>query len=442
MPPKLALIFFLILIFIILKYEHKEKGCLSGTMWIPTLWLLWSCSKDLGQYLNLQTTMEAGSLPDRIFLIALSSIAVLILIHRKFLWTPHLRMNFPLIAIIGFMLISVIWSDSIPIALRRWIKVSLIIPMSFLVLSETNPLEVLLSIFKKVIYISLPLSLMLIKYFPIYGRTYHPYTGELQWTGIAGQKNGLALLCSFSIIYLFWSLLKKAKLQKKIKKEILIIDGSMILLSIYLMMGPQRNIAYSSTSLSILVIGIFQMIFSNIIIKKRGNINNKIILALLSLIIFIGSIMPFTGKVPIKEIPKLLNRDESLTGRTAIWNTLMPYAHKNLWLGYGYGSFWNSSRREQIAVSAHNGYLETILNLGIIGLALFIIFYLNYANIASKIIKNSLDAPILLLTMIFMLLIQNISESSMTYLNAFPTSFIILFSVVLKSSYPMNEINR
>ena len=55
------------------------------------------------------------------------------------------------------------------------------------------------------------------------------------------------------------------------------------------------------------------------------------------------------------------------------------------------GSFWLGSRLDSVwelrgrVTEAHNGYLETYLNLGIIGLFLFVVFLLaSYRNICRK----------------------------------------------------------
>jgi O-antigen ligase len=74
-----------------------------------------------------------------------------------------------------------------------------------------------------------------------------------------------------------------------------------------------------------------------------------------------------------------LGRNPTLTGRTAIWETVLPLAGNSL-IGTGYESFWIGERREKFWSAnngafygineAHNGYIELYLNLGWIGVAL------------------------------------------------------------------------
>ena len=73
----------------------------------------------------------------------------------------------------------------------------------------------------------------------------------------------------------------------------------------------------------------------------------------------------------------LLGRQEhvgTLTGRTELWEELLTYIEQRPLLGYGYGSFWSPERIEDISAtlywgmtSAHSAYLETVLNVGLIG---------------------------------------------------------------------------
>jgi exopolysaccharide production protein ExoQ len=71
-----------------------------------------------------------------------------------------------------------------------------------------------------------------------------------------------------------------------------------------------------------------------------------------------------------------LGRDVTLTGRTEIWNAVLQ-EKINVFAGEGYYSFWQGDRATRLSAEyhyelnqAHNGYLETYLNSGLIGLFL------------------------------------------------------------------------
>ncbi len=77
-------------------------------------------------------------------------------------------------------------------------------------------------------------------------------------------------------------------------------------------------------------------------------------------------------------ILELLGRDATLTERTDLWPILLE-VEINPILGTGFESFWLGKRLDDLwrtlgwhANEAHNGYLETYLNLGLIGLFLLL----------------------------------------------------------------------
>jgi O-antigen ligase len=77
---------------------------------------------------------------------------------------------------------------------------------------------------------------------------------------------------------------------------------------------------------------------------------------------------------------KLLGKDPTLTGRTEIWASLMRLSDKHPWLGYGYKAFWTPTSVPAAVVrketnwdvpSAHNGWLDLLIQLGWTGVLLF-----------------------------------------------------------------------
>ena len=82
---------------------------------------------------------------------------------------------------------------------------------------------------------------------------------------------------------------------------------------------------------------------------------------------------------------QLLGRDATLTGRTDIWTALFDAISDQPWLGYGYGAFWGLYSEpaykvrlatEWLVPTAHNGWLETALSIGLVGLAGLVLSFL------------------------------------------------------------------
>jgi O-antigen ligase len=95
---------------------------------------------------------------------------------------------------------------------------------------------------------------------------------------------------------------------------------------------------------------------------------------------------------------RVLGRDASLTGRTDLWLLLMSAISKHPLLGYGYGAFWSGMQGEALNVyigskwlptGAHNGYLELLLGIGLLGLPLLLYFVLRSFGLARNYIRSN-----------------------------------------------------
>ena len=76
----------------------------------------------------------------------------------------------------------------------------------------------------------------------------------------------------------------------------------------------------------------------------------------------------------------LVGRSSDLTGRAELWRWTLAMIHQRPLLGYGFSGFWRGAsdmsrtleaRIRWSPIYAHNGYLEVLLSLGFVGLALF-----------------------------------------------------------------------
>lgn len=74
-----------------------------------------------------------------------------------------------------------------------------------------------------------------------------------------------------------------------------------------------------------------------------------------------------------------IGRDPTLTGRTPLWHAVLHEIGKRPFLGYGYTAFWYSPEGDRVHAAlgwlpmhSHDGYLETTLALGLVGLVLLL----------------------------------------------------------------------
>jgi O-antigen ligase len=110
-------------------------------------------------------------------------------------------------------------------------------------------------------------------------------------------------------------------------------------------------------------------------------------------------------------------------------------------LGTGFDSFWLGSRLEELWAiywfrpsEAHNGYLEVVLNLGWVGMFLFVVIILaGYRNVVTRFDPES-DIGRLWMGFFVAGLSYNISESGFRTLNPVWLVFLLSILVVPKAS--------
>ena len=102
MPPQLALISVTVFVLLIIYIEHRQSGLSGAAIWVISIWLLYSSSKGLGVFIDINTTIEAGSLPDRYFLLALGILGLWLLFKRSFQFGLVFKRNWLYLLIINY----------------------------------------------------------------------------------------------------------------------------------------------------------------------------------------------------------------------------------------------------------------------------------------------------------------------------------------------------
>lgn len=110
---------------------------------------------------------------------------------------------------------------------------------------------------------------------------------------------------------------------------------------------------------------------------RRGGVMSIVFVWLSASVALMGSAVYMMAP---ELIFKALGKDPTLTGRTEIWASLGRLSDKRPWLGYGYKAFWTLDSVPAAVVraetqwevpSAHNGWLDLLIQLGWVGVVLF-----------------------------------------------------------------------
>jgi exopolysaccharide production protein ExoQ len=376
MPPTLALALWAVLLFVLLCWDPAKVSRTSPTLWVPVIWMFILGSRLPSQWLGGQVVislqaMEDGNPLDRIISSGLILMAIGILVSRSFKWDAFFANNLALTAFLCFALMSVLWSDYPFITFKRWFRdlgnyLIILIP-----LSDPRPLEAVGTLIRRLFYLLIPLSVLLVKYFPNIGRQYDEWTGVAMYTGPTTGKNMLGVLCLISGLFFFWDTLTRwSNHRERRTKRIILINVAFIGMTLWLL-----KIADSATSRVCLVIGCLVIATAYTKAAKR---NPALVTWLVPGGICLYMALVFGFGLDINaQLARALGRDPTLTDRTKIWGFLLSMKISPLF-GTGYESFWLGPRLQWFWQNAglghineaHNGFLEVYLNLGIIGLSL------------------------------------------------------------------------
>lgn len=320
------------------------------------------------------TDLIEGSPTDRVGYIIFIVTGLVVLWRRGINWARVFESNRWLFLMYAFWCASILWSDYSIVSFKRLIKDIGHLIMVLIIFSEKNPKQALQSVLARFVYIVIPLSVLFVKYFPDLGRFYNRWTWENVYVGVTGGKNELGAIVLISGLFLVWDFFERRALVKyKMGKIDLIGRALLLVMSIWLL-----NMADSTTSLICLFLGVIIFIYLRKSLQHFRVANLAIFCLMLLVAFFLDDLKMLLG---------MLGKNTTLTGRTNLWEDLLKIAINPL-IGTGYQSFWLSPTIGELwkiyvyhPNQAHNAYLETYLNGGLIGVILLI------ATIISTIIK-------------------------------------------------------
>jgi len=121
-------------------------------------------------------------------------------------------------------------------------------------------------------------------------------------------------------------------------------------------------------------------------------------------------------------LTQLLYGDSTFTARTTIWDFVFSeIAHRPLF-GWGFRSFWLVGADAPSVIQApawvaampngHNGYYDTILELGYIGLALLMVFIFATLHAIGRVADFERGRSWMMLSLVFFIIIHNCLETS------------------------------
>ncbi len=318
-----------------------------------------------------------------------------------------------------FCLLSFVWSDYSLISFKRSFQlfVTFITVLNAILYVRT---DYIISSFKIVCFIYIAVTFIAGLFIP---QAIDPAFGT--WRGIEIQKNllGHTALMIFTLALYF--LTESTNLSSKFSNYLLILFSILAII-----------LSDSSTNM-IAVIIIFMILAVLNIDKLFAPLGNSKLFSIAIILTIIFPILIVSVYAPdlLSFIPNLFGKDLTFTGRTSIWAYVWSEIQRKVWLGYGYGSYWimGSSIIDKFQFSvgnrvneAHNGFLEIILQTGIVGFVFFLSVLISFVY---KIIKSNFIIALLVLISI---VIVNFSES-FVFRERSPSTLVFIFFYLLTS---------
>lgn len=440
MSSYVALAACLLILAFLFYLDIKQHPALSGALWIPLVWLFILGSRNLSAWLglgasrivDLEAYQEGNSL-DRNFLIILIILSAIVLIRRKLPWREILQRNQVLLYFLLFCLASILWSEFPLVAFKRFVKFAGSVTIILVILSERSPFEAALAVLRRISYLVICLSVLFIRYFPEYGRYYHIWTYEVGYSGACVYKNQLGVACIIAAVVFLWELVREFGRKRKpfSSVEIWTILG-MLAMTAYL-----TKIANSATATFCILVGILLILGTNLPLAKR---RPATITKWISGVFLASALLQAAFNIKDKIIVAL-GRNPSLTGRVPLWNTLLGMANNPL-IGTGYESFWTIDRLTYIwglgytALQAHNGYIDTYLNLGLVGVAFFLALILTYFKNTGREFLRDYSFGQIKLAFFIIFILYNFTEAAFPRLGLLLLVFLMFMIEVPQRASP------
>jgi O-antigen ligase len=398
----------------LLRWESRRREETSAALWIPTIWIAIALSRPLSLWLGFGGNSDAlqGSPLDRLFHL-FCIVAAFIVLHRRGLrWSAVIIGNWPIFLFYAFFLVSVVWADSPFVSFKRWFKDFGLVALALVILTEKNQIQAIRLVFVRCAYLWLPLSVILIRWFPSMGRIYSS-SGGVQLTGVTTQKNSLGITAMICGIIFLWDWLERRKrrdrrhsvVQRQDRLEGVVLFGGMAA-AIYLL-----HLSQSKTSLICFLIAtvIITASYVSTFEARIGRFGVYVLVAGFGIYLLDMSF----GVTDL--LLGSIGRDSSFTGRTKVWEAILSLETNPL-IGTGFYSFWSDDYFQSqlpafVAHSTHNGYLETYVDGGWIGIAVLSVMLVSIWIRINRDLKSGSHYAVVRLACYIAIIIGCFSES-------------------------------
>ncbi|TKJ74847.1 polymerase [Pseudomonas sp. CFBP13508] len=279
--------------------------------------------------------------------------------HKVFLSKTFYRQNLFLLLFLGCVAASISWSSEPMLSFKRFVALLSVVFFAGFIAWRYS-IERIAFLFGCVIGAAALVGLI----FALIRPDIAFISGGIRdgaFRGVFAEKNAGARLNAIAILLLLPMIRQR--------NPMAMLYGLFALIAI--------GLAQSATAITLIVAGTASYAYFITLIRLRIN-RSLLAFTAATIVFFLLCGVLYANYAMLLE---LVGRDPSLTDRTLIWELLQPLIDDQFLKGYGFGAFWASADADAFITrwgyigNAHSGYVETLLNGGLIQLIALLLMF-------------------------------------------------------------------
>lgn len=282
--------------------------------------------------------------------------------------TSRVVVPFPVMALAGWAAVSLAWTTATGFTVTGLLQL-LTTTWIGCVIGSRLTLPELLALASRAAKLLISLSWLVYLVLPGRGRTVGTYeAGSLE--GVFPHRNLLGYFATLAVVT-FWASRHLATTRSQRLRE-----TCWVVAALSTLLATQSRTAL----VVLLAVGSVGLLFAAL---RRLQPERRLLAAVVTL----GALYPLAVLVRdhSSEVLQSLGRDPTLTGRTDIWGSVLVQIRERPWTGYGWNSIWHLGTQPSqelwdragfVFYHAHDGYLDVVLQLGLVGLVLTVVILL------------------------------------------------------------------
>ncbi len=348
------------------------------------------------------------------------------------------KVNPFLLCFLGLSAASAIWSIEPDITLRRFVRASTVALDLFAFMLLAGSTVTFQSVLRTIYTCVIIGSIIFVLAEPTMAIEQSAQVELVgAWRGLTTQKNGLGSISAVCLILWLHAWLSK-------ERHWMICLAGAALAALCLMKSR------SSTSL---MAGVFASLLLLFLLRSPATLRRYMpylvgmfVCTLLAYSLAVLNLLPGSGLL-LTPITAITGKDLTFSGRTAIWNIIDENIARSPVVGSGYGAYWNEipespsmtmlQRLNYYPTEGHNGYLDVINDLGVLGALCLLAYVFFYLRQGLAIFKTHRSLGALFLTLLFEQMVANLSESR--WFNTLSPEFVMFTFATLAMARVLHD---